>query len=390
MFTKKRDPQKITRRDFLKLAGIGTVGLTATGCQPNMESPTQTAASTAKPESKKSANFEHTVAVAQAKDYDPAALRPKIRELLDNLGGLDDVIRPGDSVALKVNLVGGNYYEPYPGIDPIESYVTHPEVTRALGELLLDAGAGQLYIVEAQFDHDSFNRWGYMDVAESLGAGLIDLNDPDPYGDFTSMGVGDGWFIYKDFKLNSLLNEVDAFISVSKMKCHFSVGVTHSMKNLVGLTPIQHYRTGTDHFWRSDLHGDDYGPKRLPRAIVDLNRARPIHFALVDGIKAAEGGEVPRGSFKPVEPGVLIAGKNPVATDAVATAVMGFDPTTEYPEAPFLYGENYLNLARDLGLGSNDLDKIEVVGVPIDEVRFNFSPSTRQSYNDDHTTVRVM
>ena len=173
------------------------------------------------------------------------------------------------------------------------------------------------------------------------------------------------------------------------MKCHFSVGVTHSMKNLVGLTPVEHYRTSPDHFWRSDLHGDDYGPKRLPRAIIDLNRARPIHFALVDGIKAAEGGEVPRGSFKPVEPGMLIAGRNPVATDAVATAVMGFDPRTEYPAAPFLHGENYLNLASDLGLGSNDLEKIEVAGVPIEQVRFEFSPSTRQSYNDDHM-ARVM
>jgi uncharacterized protein (DUF362 family) len=218
---------------------------------------------------------------------------------------------------------------------------------------------------------------------------LVDLNNPEPYGDFASMDVGDGWFIYKNFKLNSLLNEVDAFISVSKMKCHFSVGVTHSMKNLVGLTPVQHYRTSSDHFWRSDLHGEEYGPKRLPRAIVDLNRARPIHFALIDGIKAAEGGEVPRGSFKPVEPGVLIAGKNPVATDAVATAVMGFNPAAEFPEAPFLHGENYLNMARKLGLGSNDLERIQVSGATIEDVRFMFSPSTTQSYNDDHT-IRTM
>jgi uncharacterized protein (DUF362 family) len=382
--------KKISRRDFLKLAGIGTAGTAIAGCQSEVELHVEPAnESTAAQVSETSSNFVNTVAIAQAKDYDPKTLRIKVSELVDQLGGFDDIIRTGDSVALKVNLVGGSYYEPYPGVDPIESYVTHPEVTRALGQLLLDAGAGQIYIVEAQFDNNSFARWGYADIADSIGAQLVDLNKPDPYSDFASIGVGDGWFIYENFKLNSLLNEVNAFISVSKMKCHFSVGVTHSMKNLVGLTPVQHYRTSSDHFWRSDLHGDDYGPKRLPRAIVDLNRARPIHFAIIDGIKAAEGGEVPRGSFKPVEPGVLIAGKNPVATDAVATSVMGFDPTTEFPAAPFLHGENYLNLASELGLGSNNLEKIEVVGETIEEVRFEFSPSTTQSYNDDHT-IRIM
>jgi uncharacterized protein (DUF362 family) len=64
--------------------------------------------------------------------------------------------------------------------------------------------------------------------------------------------------------------------------------------------------------------------------ILDLNRARPVHLALIDGIKTAEGGDAPRGSFNPVQPGVLIAGKDPVAADAVATAAMGFDPTVEF------------------------------------------------------------
>jgi uncharacterized protein (DUF362 family) len=72
---------------------------------------------------------------------------------------------------------------------------------------------------------------------------------------------------------------------------------------------------------------------------------------------------------------VLLAGKSPVATDAVATAVMGFDPTAEYPNAPFLRGENYLNIAQSLGLGTNRLEEIEVKGVSIEEVQQKFAPS---------------
>jgi uncharacterized protein (DUF362 family) len=71
---------------------------------------------------------------------------------------------------------------------------------------------------------------------------------------------------------------------------------------------------------------------------------------------------------------VVIAGKNAVATDAVAAAAMGFDPAADYPAAPFLRGESHLNLAHGLGLGTNRLGEIGVVGAAIDEVRYPFNP----------------
>ena len=361
--------KSLSRREFLKVAGMGVASLAAASCRSNLE-PVITATP---------GNALHTVAIAKVTEYNPKKLYQSLGTLLENLGGLADIIRPGDAVALKVNLTGGNYFEAYPGVDPVDSYVTHPEIAHAFGKHILEAGAGKISIVEALFSPDSYTRWGYEPIAANLGADLVDLNEPAPYNDFVVLPVGENWHIYESFKLNRLLAEVDVFISISKMKCHFSVGVTHTMKNLVGITPVQHYRTDPEHFWRSALHGDDYGPSRLPRVIVDLNRVRPIHFGLIDGIKAAEGGEVPRGTFKPVEPGILVAGKNALATDAVATAVMGFDPTTEYPNAPFLNGENYFNLAHAQGLGSHHLREIQVVGESVEDVRFEFAPSSEQA-----------
>jgi uncharacterized protein (DUF362 family) len=72
---------------------------------------------------------------------------------------------------------------------------------------------------------------------------------------------------------------------------------------------------------------------------------------------------------------MLVAGKDAVATDAVATAAMAFDPTLEPPAAPFLRADNHLNLARELGLGTNRLEEIEVIGASIDDVRYEFKPS---------------
>jgi uncharacterized protein (DUF362 family) len=253
-------------------------------------------------------------------------VRQQVQALLDGLGGLDDVIRSGDRVAIKVNLTGGTHFDPPAGLSATESYLTHPEVVRALGELSRDAGARELFIVEAVYDRESYRLFGYEEVAEALDATLIDLNDPHPYSDFVSTPVGEDWFIYKSFALNHILEEIDAFISVAKMKCHFKCGVTHSMKNLIGLLPASRYRLDKSHWWRSALHGPGNEAKtRLPRVILDLNRARPVHF-----------------------------------------------------NVPFIRCDNYLNIAHELGLGTNRLQEIEVVGASIDDVRCEFEPSRRQ------------
>jgi uncharacterized protein (DUF362 family) len=352
-----------------------TAAPTATSTAP--PSPTQTtwATATSTPAPTASPALSR-VAIAQVRDYERDVAREGVRAALDGLGGLGDVIRPGDRVAIKPNLTGGTGVAPLPGVPAVDSFATHPEVVRALGEALRDAGAGQIYIVEAVYQWESFSAWGYEDMAAGLGATLIDLNAPHPYGDFISAPVGEGWYVYPDYTLNPILGEMDVFVSVAKMKCHWSCGVTLSLKNLIGLVPVSHYRCGSDHVNRSDLHGCDGEFKtRLPGVIVDLNRVRPIHLAVIDGIKTVEAGEGPWiETMAAVAPGVLVAGKNPVATDAVAMAVMGFDPGAAYLSSPFLRGDNHLNLASEMGLGTHRPEQIDVVGAAIEDVRYEFTP----------------
>jgi uncharacterized protein (DUF362 family) len=399
----------ISRRSFLRGLGATAAGLLAAGCRPELGSqvveptatptpaptdtptstpttaPTDTATPTlpptATPTTAPTATPGHPalarVAIAEAKSYDRGVIRQQVRTMLDGLGGLGDVIGSGDRVAVKVNLTGGTNYSPPAGLSSTESFLTHPEVVRALLELLRDAGAGEIYVVEAVYDDESYRVFGYEEVATDLGATLVDLNQAAPYADFTAAPVGEGWYIYDRFTFNPVLLEIDAFVSVAKLKCHFNCGITLAMKNLIGLVPAALYARQPDHWWRSAFHGasDEEAGTRLPRVIADLNRARPIHLALIDGIMTGEGGEAPRGSFGPVQPGVLVAGKNPVATDAVAAAVMGFDPTAESPILPFIRADNHLNLAHGLGLGTNRLDEIDVVGASIDDVVYEFEPS---------------
>lgn len=361
--------RKLSRRQFLRDVGAVALGALVTHCGPNPTAPTQVSdtVSSIKPK---------LVALSRTVNYDRDLVRKHLETMLDDIGGIGDVIKPGARVAIKVNLTGGSYFKAPAGVTAIESYMTHPEVVRALCELLLDAGAGKISIVEALFDDTSYVNFGYKAIAGNLNAELIDLNHEAPYTGFTSMQVGADAMIYESFTGNPVLEEIDVFVSVSKMKCHYEAGVTHTMKNLVGMVPVYNYRLDENHWWRSGLHGPaNEVKKRLPKVIVDLNRARPVHISVIDGIMAAEGGEVPRGTFNPVSPGVLLAGKNSVSVDAVATAVMGFDPQAEAPNPPFLRGDNHLNMAAVLGLGTNRLDEISVIGETVDDVRFQFQPS---------------
>jgi uncharacterized protein (DUF362 family) len=338
--------------------------------------PTATPTATSTPALSPTAPALARVAIARAAGYDRAGVRRQVQALLDGLGGLEDVVGRGDRVAIKVNLTGGTGSEPPASTPAVERFVTHPEVVRAVGELLRDAGAGQLFIVESVWDPRSYPLWGYEEVAQGLGATLVDLNAPQPYKDFVSVPVGADWFVYPEYIVNPILQDVDVFVSVAKMKCHWCCGVTLSMKNLVGLTPMGRYQCKPGDVNRTDLHGcDGVFKARLPRVVVDLNRVRPIQLALIDGIKTVEAGEGPWiETMAPVAPGVLVAGKNAVATDAIASAVMGFDPTAAYLTPPFLHSDNHLSLAHDRALGPHCLEEIEVVGAAIQDVRYNFTP----------------
>ena len=70
--------------------------------------------------------------------------------------------------------------------------------------------------------------------------------------------------------------------------------------------------------------------------------------------------------------GVLIAGTNPVCTDAVATAVMGYDPRADRGVAPFKTCDSTLHLAEGHGVGTTDLSRIEVRGVSIAEAMYKY------------------
>ena len=366
----------ITRREFLGLMSVTAASVALAGCQTASTTPNTTgnaAAGATVPPIQAVMGPPH-VAIVQATSYDRAEIRQKVRSLIDSLGGLKGLIHTGDKVAIKPNLTGGVSTRPLPDVSAIESYITHPEVVRAIGEAVLDAGAKQLYIVESVYEDASWSEWGYQDVATALGAQLVDLNRTLPYNEYVKVPVGPNPYIYDQFTYNRILYDVNVFISVPKMKCHNTAGITLSMKNLFGTAPARFYRLSDRDNTRTAFHGQgNEAPVRVPHVIVDLNRARPVNFSLIDGIMTSEGGEGPWiRTMQAKTANVLIAGLNPVATDTVAAAVMGFDATASSSQAPFDGAANHIALAAAKGLGTNKLADITVSGLAIKDVMTQF------------------
>ena len=311
------------------------------------------------------------VAATIADNYESTFIRQRVEHLFDSLGGISDVVHPGDKVGIKINLTGGSGWANNPnlnGVDIRECAWTHPEVLRAVGELLIDSGVSgnDIYIVEALWDDPCYYQYGYSEVQDYLGAQVVNLNVAAPYADFIIKSTGSDYYFYDSFTLNGILDEIDVFVSIPKMKQHVTAGVTHSMKNLIGTTPLSFYQRASKPTDRSWLHseGGEADWFHLPRSICDLNMARPIHLAVIDGVKNAVGGEGPWSpTFEPHEDHFLLAGKNAVSTDSIASYIMGNDPQPAQLMRPDgTLCDNHLWLARQKGLGTNIISEIELVG----------------------------
>ncbi|MFZ0454129.1 MAG: DUF362 domain-containing protein [Ignavibacteriaceae bacterium] len=353
--TDESSKRKFSRRTFLKTIGTTSAGL--------MVAPYIGTSNIFAYGREEQAAFLAKVAITKADNYERAFIKGKVQYLFEQIGGITDIVKAGDKVAIKINLTGGGSSCPY-------NMWTHPEVLRAVGELVIDCGvsADDLYIVEAIWSQSSYNDYGYKDVQDSLGAKLVDLNQPAPYGNFIQKEVGTNYFNFSSLTLNQILSDVDVYISIPKMKQHYEAGITCSCKNQIGIVPKDYYTIPSNQGNRAALHNPtgDSSKSYLPRSICDLNSARPVNLAVIDGIMNARGGE---GTWNPTfqisEDHVLLAGKDPVATDSVSAYFMGIDPGAEkipLPNPDNGECDNHLYLLNQIGAGTNKMSEIEIVG----------------------------
>jgi uncharacterized protein (DUF362 family) len=342
------------------------------------------------------------VAVAKCTTYGPEVM-PTLAGMFDQLGGLHSLVN-GKTVSVKINLTGGPQVR-LGNLPQGETHWVHPQVAGAMVHLLGKAGARRIRLLDGPLGTSSLAEflsqagWKPGDLTSAASnVELVNTNYPGSGGKFTRLWVPGGGMLFKGYDVNPAYEECDVFVSLAKLKEHGAAGVTLSMKNCFGMTPATIYGEGAgiDEPARAPggprvmLHAANRQPSRsapseidpsstrdagyrVPRVTVDVVAARPIHLAVIDGIGTTAGGEGPwHKNVHPLRPGLLIAGTNCVNTDAVATALMGFDPMAERGAAPFEKCDSTLKLAEQLGIGTRDLSRIEVRGLPIEKGRVYF------------------
>jgi uncharacterized protein (DUF362 family) len=168
------------------------------------------------------------------------------------------------------------------------------------------------------------------------------------------LGVEDAEKVTVDIKGGMALHRVaypkivldaDCFINIPAMKTHTMTMVTLGIKNLQGLL---------DEKGRYFSHRDD-----LDQHMVDINKIRLPDFTVLDGLIAMEGMGAGEGG-NAVEMGIIMASRDPVALDCIASQCMGI-------ENPLVVGTT--RIANHDGLGCGNPFLIEVVGDSIEQVR---------------------
>jgi uncharacterized protein (DUF362 family) len=307
-----------------------------------------------------------SVGLAWIKRYDDKSLKRQVQNLLEH--ALPDAarIKSGSRVVIKVNMAGqfGAALDLLrsTGLSPVETYWTHPRAVRAFAELVRDAGAREVVIVEALYDQPTYLYFGFEQIVKRLGARFVDLNFPAPYADFVDVPAGPKAHIYPSFKLNPILIENDLFVSFAKLKRHHLAGLSLTLKNLIGIMPVRFYRRNESENNRSTIHHLPDGANAVSRVILDLVMARPIDLGLIDGVLTTLGSEGPwNNDISPVAFNAMICSRDPVAVDAVGARMMGYDPLASDYSGPFPNSINYLSLARELTLGTNRPEDMDLI-----------------------------
>jgi len=265
-------------------------------------------------------------------DPEVEQIEQSLADCLDDLDFWPDLKRVRGQILIKPNIGCVAL--------PREAANTDPRVAQALVRLLRRAGQKDIVIAESAVigvdSRDCFAAAGFTEMCRAEGVALVDLKQEA----VTEVDVPGGRVLEKVRIFRRAL-EAELVIDLPKLKTITAVPMSLGMKNLKGLLPDSEKRR---------FHHLD-----LSQAVADLSRVVRPGLTVIDGILAND-------LYRPRPMGLLVAGRNTVATDAVGARVMGLDPAEI----------RYLTAAAEAGLGSILGEEIAIAGLPLAEVRRPF------------------
>ncbi|MFH2136959.1 MAG: DUF362 domain-containing protein [Candidatus Omnitrophota bacterium] len=358
--------KNITRREFLK----NTIGWGAT-----------LAYAQALPSFLYADSDPSTVAIAKGGDVTKVT-----EQALMNIGGMSAVVNPGQRVFIKPNYIAGGFM----GHDPVLSgEIPHPEVVAACARECVKAGAKQVIIGE-WFERPLTIEWGgkpgksgaqieklIEKINKKFGqkVALVDLRKHTGSFLYVPSQTKLGWLA-----IPNLVAEADVIISVAVLKTHhYPIPVTFGMKNFVGIMPSILYGEP-----RMKLH-----EAGISEVVVDITKGIRPKLTVLSGVYGMEGeGVVVSFGGEPVDIAqriggcLVIAGCDPIATDATATRLItkNWHPRPKDEDLGVPWYVKHLRLGHQQGLGQIRKSKIIVKGQSLDQVAMDWKMPKNNTY----------
>jgi uncharacterized protein (DUF362 family) len=326
---------RIDRRSFLKTSVIGGVATSFIGPLSVFSSPIS------------GSDLRSSVAITTGDnraDLAFRALQPYSKQISQAIGNRLVVLKP-NNVSTEVPLCATH-------VDTMEGILEFLKSINKLDNVIIAESAANASTFEG------FTNYGYFSLGKKYPVKFVDL---DAEGSKVLYVIDEKDFRPHAVRFSSIILSPDSYvISVARMKTHNLAVATLSLKNIVLGAPVKDvgFRFGPNskHGTRSDkstVHGS--GARGINYNLYSL--ASKVHpdLAVIDGFQGMEGNGPRLGT--PVDHRVCVVSTDWLAADRVAVELMGIDFS--------IIG--YLNYCAQTGLGTADLDKIEIVGEKISD-----------------------
>ncbi|MBN1463939.1 MAG: DUF362 domain-containing protein [Paludibacteraceae bacterium] len=309
--------------------------------------------------------------VSQTSTLTQIQIEDMVRTAINLVGGIGTYVQSGDSVLIKPNIVGANTY-------PAEN--TEPMVVLAIMKIIHDAYGDACTLIIGEGSARSISTfggtlWGNTDynlanlaantylTSNSIEWTYLDLNDEVADG-ANVVTVPTPWNLTEPFggycRIHKILRSPNVkFINVPVLKMH-EPGITCCMKNQIGIG------AGWWYGWNKISGGE--GPKMIHHSrfnetgnyktwqceeLTDLCSVID-HFDLnvVDATVCMQTKKTYSSAAQLIQYNTIVAGPDPVAVDHVCTRMIGSNPDDIA----------HLTMGDKIGLGTNDPDKITILG----------------------------
>lgn len=248
----------------------------------------------------------------------------------------------GTAVTLKPNF---NSTDATPGS-------THNDTLNALVLILQEMGATRVTLAERSGPGDSthqvMEKKGIFDLAQKLGFNIVNLEELGPEGWVHLHPKDSHW--ENGFHFPRAYIEAESIVQTCCLKTHaFGGHFTLSLKCSVGMLPRVGYQ------YMRELHTSSY----QRQMIAEINTAYSPNLIVMDGVEAFVDGGPATGTR--VEAGVILAGSDRVAIDAVGVAILRSLGTTPEVSRGLIFEQDQIARAVELGLGIKSPDQIHLV-----------------------------